>query len=114
MTAATASKPATVKGNKPATAVKPTPKVITPAAANDTTTDAKTPATRSTPTVTTSAVPPQVLEHVKRLWPTEPERRFAVKAWKHMTGIRKSQGTPHGLTKEQAAAIVARVAEFSR
>jgi hypothetical protein len=37
-----------------------------------------------------------------------------LKAWKHLTGIRKSQGTPHGLTKEQAAAIVARIADLTR
>ncbi|MGH2472959.1 MAG: hypothetical protein ACRDG6_11225 [Candidatus Limnocylindria bacterium] len=61
-----------------------------------------------------SAVPLQVQEQVNRLWTTEPERRFAVKAWKHANGIRKSQGTPHGLTKEQAAAIIARVADLTR
>lgn len=54
------------------------------------------------------------MERIGSLWTTQPERRFAVKAWKHMNGIRKSHGTPHGLTKEQAAAIVARVSEFSR
>jgi hypothetical protein len=55
-----------------------------------------------------------VKERIDSLWTTEPERRFAIKAWKHLTGIRKSQGTPHGLTKEQATAIIARVTEFSR
>jgi hypothetical protein len=113
--AATATKPATAKGNKPAIAATqkaaatatPTPKVITPAAKN-------TKVAATTPTVTKSTVPPQVVERINGLWTTEPERRFAVKAWKHATGIRKSQGTPHGLTKEQATAIIARVTEFSR
>jgi hypothetical protein len=66
------------------------------------------------PKVTKSVVPPQVVERINGLWTTEPERRFAVKAWKHAIGIRKSQGTPHGLSKEQAAAIVARVADLTR
>jgi hypothetical protein len=108
--AATATKPATAKANKPATAAKPTPKVITPVATKDTTPAAK----KTMPIVTKTAVPPQVKERIDSVWATESERRFAVKAWKHATGIRKSQGTPHGLSKEQAAAIVARVSEFSR
>jgi hypothetical protein len=112
--AATATKPTTAKGNKAATVVKPTPKVITPTAAKDTKTAAKTATTTTTSFDTKTAVPPQVKERIDSLWTTEPERRFAIKAWKHLTGIRKSQGTPHGLTKEQATAIIARVTEFSR
>jgi hypothetical protein len=108
---------AAATATKPATAIKTTAaevKTTKPAAAKVTTPAAKTATTTATPTITKTAVPPQVMERIATVWTTEPERRFAVKAWKHATGIRKSQGTPHGLTKEQAAAIVARVAEFSR
>jgi len=101
----------TAKVTKPQTQTKaatPTPAPVA-TATKDT-----APATPVQTTPKQSAVPPQVTEQIKRLWTTEPERRFAVKAWKHANGIRKSQGTPHGLTNEQAAAIIARVADITR